>query len=138
MRATGEFVVEAFAPLECHAVGAPQTATRAAIATMTKRYEGEVVGVSTTIFTYAMSPDDDAGGYVAMESFEGALLGRTGTFTFFHSATTSGRDRADESFVILPSSGTGALRGIAGAGGISVASDGSHRVWFEYRFLADE
>ncbi len=67
------------------------------------------------------------------KSFEGSVNGKTGTFNFLHSASTSGSDRANEFFSIVEGSGTGELAGIAGTGGISVESDGTHRIWFEYR-----
>jgi hypothetical protein len=88
-----------------HAVG---------LARMEKHFTGEVSGHSTTLFTYAVDHSTDVGGYVAMESFAGNLHERTGTFNFTHSATTSGEDRDNESFVIIPSSGTGDLAGITG------------------------
>lgn len=57
------------------------------------------------------------GSYVAMESFEDSGNGKTGTFNLLHSAFTSG---------------------IVGTGGISVESDGTHRIWFEYRIGEQE
>ncbi|MGZ9935358.1 DUF3224 domain-containing protein [Streptomyces sp. NC-S4] len=62
-----------------------------------------------------------------------ALNGREGSFDFVHSATTSGSDRTAEFFTVVPSSGTGALAGITGAGGMAVDADGTHRIWFDYR-----
>lgn len=67
-----------------------------------------------------------------MESFEGSLHGRDGTLNFVHSATRSGSDRTAEFFTIVPSSGTGDLTGISGAGGMAVDADGTHRIWFDY------
>ncbi len=67
-----------------------------------------------------------------MESFEGSLHGRAGSFNFAHSATTRGTDRAAEFFTIVPSSGTGDLGTITGTGGLSIDDDGTHRLWFEY------
>ncbi|WP_317445125.1 DUF3224 domain-containing protein [Streptomyces collinus] len=32
----------------------------------------------------------------------------------------------------MPGSGTGALTGIRGAGGLAVEADGTHRIWFDY------
>ncbi|WP_231591315.1 DUF3224 domain-containing protein [Saccharothrix sp. ST-888] len=60
------------------------------------------------------------GTYVAMESFEGSLLGHSGAFNFAHSATTSGGDRTAEFFTVVPGSGTGELTGIVGTGGIDI------------------
>jgi hypothetical protein len=67
-----------------------------------------------------------------MESFEGSVGGVEGAFNFAHSASTAGTGRSDEFFTIVHASGTGALAGIRGAGGMAVDADGTHRIWFEY------
>ena len=97
-----------------------------------KTYEGGVSGRSATIFTSAFDQARGVGTYVAMESFDGSLDGHAGTFNFTHAASTSGTDRAHEQFLIVPSSGTGELATISGAGGMAVDADGTHRVWFDY------
>jgi hypothetical protein len=133
MRAQGTFEVEEFAPAD---VRLPEpvagTAVPVGVATMRKRYEGEVAGVSGTLFTAAYDQSSGTGTYVAMESFEGTLGERSGSFNFAHSATTLGEGREAEFLVIVPGSGTGALTGIRGAGGLRIDADGTHRIWFEY------
>lgn len=130
MRATGIFEVATFAPTT---IGSPiTTALPVGVATMEKKYEGEIAGRSATLFTSAFDPERGVGTYVAMESFEGTVDGRSGAFNFVHSATTSGTNREGEFFAIVPASGTGALAGIAGAGGMVVDTDGTHRIWFDY------
>ncbi|WP_225098680.1 DUF3224 domain-containing protein [Streptomyces sp. CoH27] len=135
MRASGTFKVEEFTPAD---VRLPEpvveTAAAVGVATMRKRYEGEVVGVSGTLFSTAFDQATATGTYVALESFEGTLQGRAGTFNFAHSATTVGpdRDSGAELFVIVPGSGTGELTGIRGEGGIAIDTDGTHRIWFDY------
>ncbi|WP_433452233.1 DUF3224 domain-containing protein [Streptomyces sp. CA-142005] len=133
MRTSGTFEVEEFVPAE---VRLPEpvvgTAVPVGVATMRKRYGGEVAGVSQTLFTAAYDQSSGTGTYVAMESFEGRLGGLSGSFNFAHSATTLGEGREAEFFVIVPGSGTGALAGIRGAGGLRIDADGTHRVWFEY------
>lgn len=57
-----------------------------------------------------------------MEAFEGSLNGTSGSFNFVHTASTTGSDRTDEHFAIVPSSGTGDLAGI----GDRRHRDGSH------------
>ena len=116
MRATGEFRVESFNAVPLQAPG-PEIATAlpVGVATMEKRYEGDISGRSTTIFTAAFDQSSGVGTYVAMESFEGSLDGHAGTFNFTHAASTSGADRAHEHFLIVPESGTGALATISGA-----------------------
>ncbi|SNR28424.1 Protein of unknown function [Actinomadura mexicana] len=107
-----------------------ETALPVAVATMEKRYDGDVVGRSATLFTSAF--DHGTGTYVAMESFEGTLHDRAGAFNFAHSATTLGEGMDNAFFVIVPASGTGALAGITGTGGIAIDADGTHRIWFDY------
>src|SRR4051812_38778609 len=108
------------------------TALPVGVVRMEKRFEGEILGRAATLFAFAFDQAAGAGTYVALESFEGSLHGREGSFNFAHSATTTGSDRTNEFFVVVPSSGTGELTGIAGAGGIAIDADGTHRVWVDY------
>ncbi len=126
MRAEGTFEVKSFTPADV--VADVETALPVGVSTMEKRFEGAVSGRAATIFTAAFDEASGVGTYVAMESFEGSLDGTAGSFNFIHSASTSGSDRADEHFRIVPSSGTGGLAGIRGTGGIG----GDHTIWFEY------
>lgn len=132
MRADGTFSVKAFVPSELKPEPPVTTGLPVGVATIEKHFEGEVAGRSATLFTAAYDQESGVGTYVAMESFEGSLHDRSGTFNFVHSATTSGSDRSAEFFQIVPSSGTGGLTGISGSGGLAVDADGTHRVWFDY------
>lgn len=133
MRASATYTVENFVPTEITPVPEVPTGLPVRVSTMEKIFEGDAVGRAATLFTAAYDPATGAGTYVAMESFEGSLHGRDGAFNFVHSAATSGTDRADEFFAIVPSSGTGQLSGITGTGGMAVDTDGTHRVWFDYQ-----
>src|SRR5687767_6227017 len=113
MKATGTFSVAAFVPTDLVPDPPIATALPVGIVTMEK--------VST-----------GAGTYIAMESFEGTLGGKTGAFNFVHSATTGGTDRTNEFFLIVPNSGTGELAGITGTGGLSVDTEGGHHIWLDY------
>ncbi|WP_405759717.1 DUF3224 domain-containing protein [Streptomyces sp. NBC_01420] len=132
MRASGTFTVNSFVPSELKPEPEVVTALPVGVATIVKTFEGEVAGRSTTLFTAAFDQESGVGTYVAMESFEGALGGREGTFNFVHAASTTGDDRANEFFTIVPSSGTAALAGISGGGGLAVEEDGTHRIWFDF------
>jgi hypothetical protein len=131
MRVSGTFEVAGFTPAP---VPEPdvKTALPVGVATMRKTFRGGVSGRSATIFTAAYDPASATGTYLAMESFEGSLDGRDGAFNFVHSATTQGDGRGGEYMVIVPASGTGALTGISGSGGLSVDDDGTHNIWFDY------
>ena len=137
MRANGEFRVETFEPTSLNPSGsAIETGLPVGVAVMLKHYEGEVDGRSATVFTAAFDQARGVGTYVAMDSFEGSLNGTRGAFNFVHSASTSGSDRSDEHFAIVPASGTGDLTSITGTGGLAVDADGAHRIWFDYELGA--
>jgi hypothetical protein len=102
------------------------------VSTMERTYEGEIAGRSSCVFTAAFDQSTGVGTYVAMDSFEGTLNGRSGAFVFVHSAATRGNDRDNGFFRIVESSGAGALAGITGEGGMEIETDGTHRIWFDY------
>jgi hypothetical protein len=131
MRVTGTFEVADITPAQ---VPDPdiKTGLPVGVATMRKTFSGGVSGRSATIFTAAYDPATDTGTYVAMESFEGSLDGNHGAFNFAHSATTQGNGGGADYLVIVPASGTGALAGIHGTGGLTIDAGGTHRIWFDY------
>ncbi|MFD0556953.1 uncharacterized protein DUF3224 [Stackebrandtia endophytica] len=131
MQASGTFTVADFTPTPVPGQQV-QTAIPLGIATMDKRFEGDVSGRATTLFTSAFDESTGAGTYVAMESFDGTVHDRAGAFNFAHSKTTLGDSPQDEFFVIVPGSGTKDLAGITGTGGIRVDADGTHHIWFDY------
>ena len=137
MRADSVFTVKSFVPTDV--VPTPPVATNVpvGVAHIEKSFEGDAVGRSSTLFTAAYDQETGVGTYVAMEAFEGVLNGHGGTFNFAHSATTCGELREAEFFTIVPGSGTGALAGITGGGGLRIDEDGTHHMWFEYE-LADD
>ncbi|MFF5338633.1 DUF3224 domain-containing protein [Streptomyces sp. NPDC013181] len=138
MRASGTFTVDSFVPSELKLEPEVTTALPVGVATIVKCFTGEVSGRSTTLFTAAFDQETGVGSYIAMESFEGTLAGHEGTFNFVHSAATGGSDRRDEFFTIVASSGTAALAGISGGGGLAVDEDGTHRIWFDFELAGPE
>ena len=131
MHADSTFQVTSSAP-----VALPDDRVAAGLATgvmvFHKTYRGAIAGRSSTIFTSAYDAQSGVGTYVALETFDGSVDAHTGSFAFWHVASTSGADRADEHFGIIPSSGTGALAGITGIGGLAIDPDGTHRFWLDY------
>jgi hypothetical protein len=132
MRASATFSVASFVPTSVVPEPAITTALPTGVSLMEKRYTGEIEGRSATLFTAAFDQGSGTGAYLAMESFEGTVNGISGTFNFMHSASTQGTDRSNEFFSIVTGSGTGELAGISGAGGMTLDSDGTHRVWFDF------
>ncbi|MFZ1731393.1 MAG: DUF3224 domain-containing protein [Bacteroidota bacterium] len=131
MKISGTFKTQDFTPGALAPSPDIRTGLPTGVATMEKRYSGQIEGRSATLFTAAFDPTSGKGAYCAMESFEGALNGKHGTFNFIHSAATSGKDRTDEFFSIVKDSGTGELRDIAGGGGMRIDPDGTHHIWFD-------
>jgi Protein of unknown function (DUF3224) len=132
VRTEGTFIVKSFVPTEVTPEPAIATGLPVRVSRMEKEFSGGVAGRAATLFTAAFDQSTGVGTYVAMESFEGSLDGRTGGFNFAHAATTSGADRQAEYLSIVPNSGTGELAGITGSGGLAVDEDGTHRIWFDY------
>jgi len=127
MRATGTFEVANFTPAPVPP-GDVKTAVPVGVATMTKTFAGEISGRSSTLFTAAYDQATGVGTYVAMESFEGSIAGLEGAINFAHSATTHGDDREADFLVIVPGSGTGALAGLTGTGGLTA----DHGIWLDF------
>lgn len=129
LRARGTFKVSDFAAASLGTAPAPSisTALSVGVYTMIKHYSGDIVGESATIFTSAFDSDVGIGSYVAMESFRGAIGDRSGSYS-----STRGKDRFNEFFAIVDGSGTGDLRGLYGAGGITIDPAGTHGIWLDY------
>jgi hypothetical protein len=127
----GTFTTQDFKPSPVKPIPHILTGLPTGISTMEKIYSGSISGHSTTIFLAAFDPEKGVGTYVAMESFEGKLDDRKGAFNFIHSAATKAKNRTNEFFTIVEGSGTEALTGIRGKGGIAIDEDGTHRIWFD-------
>jgi hypothetical protein len=132
MHATGTFKVVNFVPTAVKVAQEIETALPVGVSILEKEYEGDIAGRSTTIFTAAYEQASGVGTYVAMESFDGSLHDRSGSFNFVHSAATDGVSRDNVFFAIVASSGTRELTGISGTGGLDIDEDGVHRMWFDY------
>lgn len=84
--------------------------------------QGQMLAVSTEV--------KGSAGYVAMEQVSGKLHGRSGTFALQHSGAMT-RGEPQLSVTVVPDSGTGELRGLAGKMAINIAA-GKHSYIFEY------
>ena len=76
------------------------------------------------------TPVETSAGYVAVERIVGRLDGKPGTFALIHCATTAG-GKNTMNLMIVPDSGTGQLKGIAGKFEIRIEA-GQHFYDFEY------
>jgi hypothetical protein len=75
-------------------------------------------------------PKQGAAGYVAIEVVTGTLAGKHGSFALQHSATMDAGG-FKMSVTVVPGSGTGELKGIAGTFTIHIAN-GQHSYDFDY------
>ena len=100
-------------------------------ATMGKRFSGTIEGDSVTRFTAGMTDDQRAGGYVALEWFEGVIAGRSGSCVIVHGQTLVDGASASGWLQVVPASGTGEMTGLTASGGLAVDEDGTHRMWLD-------
>lgn len=95
-----------------------------------KEIHGDLEATTKGEMLAAGDPRQGVAGYVAMEMVTGTLSGKHGSFALQHSATmdTSGQKMT---VTVVPGSGTGELKGIAGVFSI-VIENGKHLYDFEY------
>ena len=100
-----------------------------------KHYSGGLVATGSGPMLTAMTPVEASAGYVLIERVAGTLDGRAGGFVLQHHGILD-RGRPSQIVVIVPDSGTGALKGIAGTMTISIAPDGRHDYELRYTLPA--
>jgi hypothetical protein len=97
--------------------------------TFDKQFHGDLEGTSKGQML-AAGDAKTSGVYVAIEKFNGALKGRSGTFILHHTGLMT-RGVPQLTISVAPDSGTGQLAGLAGTLTIKIA-DGKHSYDFEY------
>ena len=97
-----------------------------------KQIHGDLEAASKGEMFSGGDPKQGAAGYVAMEVVTGTLNGKKGSFALQHGATMD-QSGSKLSVIIVPGSGTGELKGIAGTFNIKIA-DGQHSYDLEYTF----
>jgi hypothetical protein len=100
--------------------------------TWQRHFAGDLVGEGRMEMLSARTPRPGSAGYVALERVSGELHGRRGSFALLHTAVMSpgGRSLVIQ---IVPDSGTGELRGIAGTMEVTVR-DGVRFYTLDYTF----
>lgn len=94
-----------------------------------KTFHGDLEASSSVEMLFVTA---EAGrGYVALETIDGSLGGRTGTFALLHCGTMAGDD-VWATWPIVAGSGTGGLAGITGEARIDIADDGAHTLVLDY------
>jgi hypothetical protein len=95
-----------------------------------KTITGDLVATTKGQMLSAMTDVKGSAGYVAIESVDGALHGRRGSFVLQHTGVMN-KGTASLSVVVVPDSGTEELLGISGQFSIVIAG-GQHRYEFSY------
>jgi hypothetical protein len=95
-----------------------------------KQFHGGIEATSKGEMLTVMSDVKGSAGYVAVERVSGKLDGLSGTFVMQHSGTMT-RGAQQQSVTVVPDSGTGELKGLAGKMTILIA-EGKHSYEFEY------
>ncbi|MGC2449373.1 MAG: DUF3224 domain-containing protein, partial [Candidatus Sulfotelmatobacter sp.] len=99
--------------------------------TLDKQYHGDLEGTGRGQMLTAGTEVKGSGAYVAIEKVTGTLKGRSGSFVLQHSGTMT-QNAPQLSVTIVPDSGTGELKGIAGKMIINIAAGGKHSYDIEY------
>jgi hypothetical protein len=97
---------------------------------ISKQFRGDLEASSTVEMLSAMTEVRGSAGYVAIERVTGTLDGRAGGFVLQHAGTMT-RGNAELSVTVVPDSGSGELKGIAGEMKIDIV-DGKHFYAFDY------
>lgn len=95
-----------------------------------KQIHGDLEGTTKGEMFSGGNPKEGAAGYVAIEVFTGNVGEKHGTFALQHMATMD-QNGNKMSVVVVPGSGTGDLKGIAGTFTIAI-TNGQHSYTFDY------
>jgi hypothetical protein len=98
---------------------------------LAKVFHGDLEGAGRGVMLSAGDPSAGRAGYVAIETFDGSLDGREGSFAFQQFGTLRGGAQTLH-YEVVPGSGRGGLEGIGGALELTVEDDGTHRYALEY------
>ncbi|NTX25690.1 DUF3224 domain-containing protein [Burkholderia pyrrocinia] len=95
-----------------------------------KQFHGDLEAVSHGEMLAFRTSVQGSAGYVAMETVQGTLGGREGSFVLQHSSTMT-RGQPKQSITVVPDSGTGELQGLSGSMIINI-DNGQHSYTFDY------
>ncbi len=95
-----------------------------------KQIQGDLEATTKGEMLGGGDPKQGTAGYVAMEMVTGTLSGKHGSFALQHSGTMD-QDGPKMTVIVVPGSGTGELKGIAGTFIIHIDKSG-HSYDFDY------
>lgn len=90
-----------------------------------KTFSGELQGTSVVEMLGIMYKETVSGGYVAMERFNGTLMGKKGGFVLQHSSIMD-HGTPQQRITVVPGSGTEELKDLAGSMTIDVIEKQHH------------
>jgi Protein of unknown function (DUF3224) len=97
----------------------------------TKTFVGDLVGTGRGVMLSGGDPAAKAAGYVAIETVDGHLFDREGSFSLQQFGTISG-EATTLHYAVVPGSGVGALETISGTLDLTIEADGTHRYALTY------
>jgi hypothetical protein len=97
-----------------------------------KQFSGPLEATATVQMIGVRTPVDGSAGYVAVERVSGTLDGKHGTFVLQHTGTMN-KGTNSLAVTVVPDSGTGDLKGLAGRMEIQIVG-GKHFYEFEFEF----
>lgn len=97
-----------------------------------KSFTGDLAGNSNGQMLSKRTSVQGSAGYVAIETFDGELQGKKGSFSLQHLATMS-RGEQKVTIIVVPDSATGDLQGLYGNMQIQIV-EGKHYYDFEFAF----
>lgn len=103
--------------------------TRAAV---TKMFSGDISGEGHVEYLM-MYRSDGSATFVGLERIVGHVAGKAGSFVLQRTGVFEG-GAAKESYVVVPGSGTGELRGLRGEGTSAVGHGTEHPLTLNYEF----
>lgn len=108
--------------------------TRMGRMALVKTYHGDLEATAAGVMLTAGNPASGSAGYVALETVQGTLKGRKGSFLLQHAGTLDGGAQS-LSITVVPGSGTGELAGLAGRMTIEI-KEGKHTYALAYTLPA--
>jgi len=92
-----------------------------------KQFTGDLEGSSQGEMLMAGTDTPGSAGYTAIERVSGKLKGRSGTFLLQHNAVMAKGVPGTWTVMVIPDSGTGELRGLAGQ--MTITITGKHHAY---------
>ncbi len=111
--------------------GEPELEGAVARFDLAKTFHGDLEATGKGVMLSAGNPQVGEAGYVANETVDGRLGGRTGSFVLVQLGSMHAGSQA-LAYEVVAGSGTGELAGINGALHLDIEADGTHRYRLDF------